>query len=439
MKNRSSKAYHYYVLALLTLAYTIGFIDRQILNLLVQPIKADLVLTDVQVSLLQGLAFSIGYLGLSPLFGRWVDVSPRRNILIGVIVIWSLFTALCGVVRGFALLFAARCGVGSAEAGLTPACWSIISDTFDDDELPRAFSIYLMGPYLGGGLALLAGGAIIDLTSHWDRSGIPLLAGAAAWQVVFLLVAIPGLILAALLFTIAEPVRRARPGVDSSAVIPLADVVRVLRDDRRFYLNFYLGMALILMPIYAFPAWIPALLMRRFAMPIADVGYQYGLITLLTGSIGVFAGPTIARAFAGRSDAALRVPLVAAAGIALCCLLVYLAPSPALVLAAAGFAGFCYSLPNAMAASAVQIASPVRMRGLTSSIYVIVVTIAGLALAPTAVALITDHIFRDEARVAESLAIVCAACSACGAAFLIRALPAYRAILAGGPGASKQN
>src|ERR1700722_1070976 len=166
------RAYPYVVLALLTLAYTVGYIDRQVLNLLVQPIKSDLGLSDVRISLLQGLGFSAGYLLLTPVFGRWVDVAPRRTILVSATAAWSFCTALAGVARNFQLLLTIRFGLGSTEAALTPASWSLISDVFDDRKLARAFSLFLAAPYFGGGLALLMGGWILQAAKTWDVSAI---------------------------------------------------------------------------------------------------------------------------------------------------------------------------------------------------------------------------------------------------------------------------
>ena len=143
-------------LLFLTLAYVLAFVDRQILNLLVDPVKRDLLLSDTQVSLLQGIAFTATYVLFGPLFGRWVDAGNRRNIVVLGVVIWSVFTVLCGFADSFWELFFARAGIGAAEACLAPAAWSMIADYFSPKKLPRAMSLFLMAPYLGGGLALIA-------------------------------------------------------------------------------------------------------------------------------------------------------------------------------------------------------------------------------------------------------------------------------------------
>ncbi|MNP58863.1 L-galactonate transporter [compost metagenome] len=133
---------------LLTFAYTVAFIDRQVLNLLVDPIKQDMFLSDVQISLLQGLAFMVAYVAFGPLFGRWVDTGKRRNVLVLGVALWSGFTVLCGMSQEYWQLFLARAGVGAAEACLAPAGWSLIADYFSRQRLPRAMSIFMLGPSL---------------------------------------------------------------------------------------------------------------------------------------------------------------------------------------------------------------------------------------------------------------------------------------------------
>lgn len=415
------------VLAILTLAYTVGFIDRQVLNLLVEPIKADYRLSDLQVSLLQGVAFSLAYMLASPLFGRWVDTKERRTILTGALVVWSTFTACTGLARGFWSLFTARSGTGAAEAGLTPAAWSMLTDTFDARRLPFAFSIFMLGPHLGGGLALLFGAAGL----HWVANGgaglLSLLGGLKPWQATFLLVSLPGFLCAALLLLIREPPRQG----DAAQSVPIGRLLDTLKERRSFYLNFYAGMGCNFIPLYALPAWMPSFAMRRFGVGISEVGLSYGSVTLLSGISGVLAGPFLARMLLrmGYRDAALRLPMVTAALVVVCAIGLYFAQSFQAALLAAGLAGFCYSAPASLAASTLQLATPNRMRGMTSAIYVFVTSVSGLMLAPTLVAFMTDHVLGDERRVGESLAIVCAGASLLTIVFMRRCCAAYRRML----------
>lgn len=421
----------WFALASLTITFTIGFIDRQLVNLLVQPIKSDFHLSDIQVSLLQGAAFSITYLLMSPFFGRWVDVSDRRRILLYCIVIWSVFTAACGLARNYLMLFLMRSGVGAAEAGLTPASWSILSDIFDEKRLARALSIYNLGPYLGNGLAMLLGGILLEWTGTLDTASWPGLSGLRPWQLTFIIISMLSLVSIVMVAALREPQRSAPKAAGSAAPMSLGEAGDVFRRNRRFYGWFYAGMALATIPIYAFPAWLPALAVRQYGVSIGHVGVTYGMVTLVFGSLGVLTGPLAARLLerAGYHDANIRVGVFAGIAVLACCVALFFRSSFEMVLIIGAVASFCYSLPTAMAATALQIVTPSRMRGFASSIYIVMVTLMGLGVAPVSVALLTDMVFRDEMRVGDSLAITCGFFAAVSTVAIIRCMSGYRQCL----------
>lgn len=420
----------WYLIFVLTLAYTVSFIDRQVLNLLVTPLKADFGLSDTQLSLLQGLAFTSAYILLSPIFGRLADTGSRRTILLGGVALWSLGTSLCGLARGYWQLFFARAAVGGAEASLTPAAWSIIADSFPVRMIPRAFSIFLMGPYIGGGLALIFGGLLLQAAEGWDLTAVPLLGALRPWQVVFLAAGLPGFVIFVMMLRIREPARKLA-ATDTGERMPASQVWRTFADRRDFYGNFYAGMASLVIVLYAFPAWMPAMLMRRFGESAATVGVQYGIAVLITGSLGVLTGPVIAGWLQrrGHVDALMRVPFFAALALIPISLALAFAPSYEFAMVVATLASFTYSLPQALASSGLQMATPNRMRGISSSVYVFVASVMGLGAAPTIVALLTDHVFADERSVGLSLSLTCATAGAVSAFFVGRALKGYRRIL----------
>lgn len=420
----------WFTVFVLTLTFSIGFVDRQMINLLVQPIKASYKLSDLQISLLQGLGFSLTYLVMSPIFGWWVDLRSRRATIIACVFVWCVFTALCGFAGGFLSLLFARALVGGAEAGLTPAAWSMLSDRFSGRRLARAMSIYGTGTYLGSGLALVLGGLILKRAASWDLSNIPLLHGMQPWQITFLLVGALGLICVALIPLIPEPKRHSEGGLTQP--IPVRTAFRIMAEHKRFYYLFYVGMALAIIPIYAFPAWLPALAMRQFHVPIAVVGTYYGIISLTTGTLGVLVSPTIANLLGklGWGDENMRLTMLTNLVVGACGLALFARPSFAALLWTGGIASFFYSMPTAMAATALQSVTPARMRGLASATFIVVVTIMGLAIAPTLVALFTDKVFRDEMRLGDSLAIVCATASFLSSACLYFLLAGYRRLLA---------
>jgi MFS family permease len=411
----------------LTLAYTISFIDRQVLNLLVEPIKAEYGLSDTRLSLLQGLAFTASYIVMSPIFGRLADTGNRRNILALGIALWSIGTLFCGLAKSYVQLFVARLSVGGAEACLTPAAWSIIPDSVPAPMVPRAFSIYFMGPYLGGGMALIFGGILLQSAETWDLAGVPILGSLAPWQLVFVAVSLPGLLLALMLVFVREPARQHEAGTAAAEPMSLKEVGAVFVERRGFYANFYLGMSALIITLYAFPAWIPTVLIRAYGASPGEVGVQYGILVLISGSVGVLSGPWLAKAFRLDKDVQglLLIPILAAALLVLVCLALPLAPSYRVALGIAGVAGMLYSLPQALGASALQLATPSRMRGIASAVYVFAVSVVGLGGAPTLVAVITDQLLGDEKRVGESLAITCGVAALLAIFFLWRSRRHY--------------
>lgn len=417
---RQEGAYAWYVVYLLTFAYTVAFIDRQVLNLLVDPIKRDLLLSDVQISLLQGLAFMTAYVLFGPLFGRWVDTGNRRNVLALGVALWSCFTVLCGMSTEFWHLFLARAGVGAAEACLAPAGFSLIADYFSRKQLPRAMSIFMLGPSLGAGLALIAGGLVIGSAPTLGR-WFPILSGLSTWQLTFVMVGAPGILLALLLLTVREPARTTVSGAaGSDQHFTLRQTLAFFWTNRPFYVPYFLGLSLLAIVIYGFPTWMPAHLMRHFGADPSSVGLRYGAQVLIIGAIGIYSGPWVERWFSARGhrDAPVRVPMMCAGVVALLCMVFPFSGSMGTALVVAGAINLFYGLPWAVAASALQISTPNRMRGVAVSIFYFLVSLFGLGIAPSIIAFVTDHVLRDPAKVGTSLAIVCAT-SALGACWLL--------------------
>ncbi|MDE2619083.1 MAG: MFS transporter [Sphingomonadales bacterium] len=179
-------------LAVFLAAYVLSFVDRQILGLMVDPIRRDLGLSDLQIGLLQGAAFALLYATLGVPFGMSVDRWSRRNLIVGGIITWSVATALCGLAGSFAALFAARVLVGVGEATLSPAVHSYLSDAYPRHRLARAMAIYNLGITLGSGMALIIGGWVVALIARSGMAEIPGLGALQPWQAAFLAVAAPG-------------------------------------------------------------------------------------------------------------------------------------------------------------------------------------------------------------------------------------------------------
>lgn len=407
MNTYPSPVYGWYVTFVLLLGFTFSFVDRQVLNLLVEPIRADLDITDTQISLLQGFAFATTYILASIPIGRMVDRFNRVRIMVGGVLFWSAATIACGLSRNYWQLLLARTGVGAGEAALSPAAWSVLADYFHPDRLSRPISVYLMGPYIGAGIAMIAGAEVLDFTRAAGAIEVPLLGALAPWQFTFIAVGLPGIVIAALIATIHEPTRTGRKEA-GHVVPPMRDVWAHMRAHKRIYIALHLGVPFIIVMLYGLQSWTPTIMVRVFGWDLADAGRTYGLIALLSGSGGVLIGPSIARLLErrGHRDATLLVAMAAAASAATCLIALPLQASATGALACIAGAGFSVTVPLALVTSTMQLVTPNEMRGVVNGAYVVTSNVMGLALGPTLVALCTDYVFEDPNAVARSLALV---------------------------------
>jgi len=419
-------AYAWYVTGLLTLAYVIAFIDRQVLALLVEPIKADLALSDTQMSLLMGLAFGIFYTVLGIPIGRLADRYSRRGIIATGITLWCLATAGCGLARGYAQLFLARVCVGVGEAALTPSALSLISDYFPRERRGRAIGCYNMGISIGVGVAMLAGGAIVGYAQTAPPLRLPLAGELEPWQSVFFLVGLPGLVLAGLIGAVREPVRRELlAGADRPS---FAFVLRYLGARWRTYGPLFLGMSVVTIVGYAYFSWIPTMFIRNWGWSIRDVGLAYGAVTIVFGPAGVLIGGWLAdrRYREGRADAHLSVAVLGALVTVPSAALVPLMPTATLALLLLVPASIGPAMATATGASALMMITPNQFRAQASAMYLFVISLLGLTLGPTVVALVTDFVFHDEGALRYSIALVSGIAGALACATLLFCSRHYR-------------
>jgi MFS family permease len=402
-----SQKYGWYVTFVLLIGFTFSFVDRQVLNLLVEPIREDLDITDTQISFLQGFAFVLTYVTMSVPIGRMVDRFNRMRIMIGGILLWSTTTIACGLSQSYGQLLAARMGVGAGEAALSPAAWSVLADYFHPDKLARPISVYLMGPYLGAGLAMIAGAEVLDWTREVDFVTVPLLGQLAPWQFTFVAVGLPGLLIAGLFATLREPQRKGRRG-NVEHVPPWSEVWAYIVRHKRIYLALHLGVPFIVIMLYGLQSWVPTILVRVFEWDLADAGRRYGVVALVAGSAGVLTGPVVASWFRrlGYVDAPLRVAILGAASATLCLITLPWISSGGAALTAIAAASFSVTLPLALITTTMQEVTPNAMRGVVNGLYVVTTNVLGLALGPTLVAASTDYVFQDTNAVAKSLALV---------------------------------
>ncbi|MEP5567695.1 MAG: MFS transporter [Halioglobus sp.] len=417
------------MIGVLLLAYTFSFIDRQILSLLVEPMKRDLSISDTQMSLLQGISFAIFYTFLGLPLGRLSDLRSRRGLIACGIFLWSVMTALCGVAKTYSFLFLARMGVGVGEAALSPAAYSLIADSVEEKHLAKSIAVYTMGIYLGGGLALIVGGVVVDWAESLNTIVLPILGEVYSWQLVFLAVGLPGLLLVPLMFTIAEPSRKVSTA--SAKNSDIKSVIAFFKDNKRTILFSNFGAAFAALAGYGALAWVPTYLMRTYQMSASEVGLAFGLIVLFGGSLGVMSGGWIADKWYGNGqrDAKLRVAMLAGILGLVPTALYPMATDLYLTLLLLAVSTYFTNFMMGLGPAAIQEVVPNQMRGQFSALYLFIVNLVGLGIGPTAVALCTDYLFHDSG-VAYSLALVPTCALAISAFFLWRCMPHYRKSLA---------
>lgn len=394
-----------YAVIVLMVAYLFSYVDRQILSMLVGPIKADLGLSDTEISLLHGLAFAIFYtvFGIWPI-GTWADKGNRRNIIAVGVFFWSLMTAVCGRMTSFAGLFAARVGVGVGEAALTPTAYSMLADYYPPEKRGRALGLFSMGVYFGIGVAIMVTGALVQYVSALPPMDLPLIGEVRGWQIPFLLLGPPGILVAFWMMTVQEPPRRG-----GTAELPsFRAVISHLLAHKGFYLNFFFGVSCLTLLFNGVAFWFPAHLMRSFGVDALFVAFTYGPIMFFAGAAGILAGGMLADRWRARGDrtAEIRVALVSVLFLWPSAIATFQAGSVTLALILAVPTLFFSSFPFGAASSAIQLVTPNQLRARVSAIYLLVINIVGIGLGATVASAISDHIFADETRIGDGVSLV---------------------------------
>jgi len=413
-EDEESAVYRWYVVAVLTLCYALSFIDRQVLSLLVEPIKRDLILTDTEFSLLQGFTFAIFYTFIGLFMGKLADTKSRRWIIVVGVTAWSLMTACCGLAKNFFHLILARVGVAVGEATLSPSAYSLIGDYFAPAKIGRAMSTYTVGVYLGSGLAFLVGGALIAAIP--EVSSLPIVGEVKAWQLLFIIIGLAGLPFALLALTIKEPKRgryvetKLGQQDDRPQVVSITRTLQFFVQNKRFYANHFFGFSMLTTVGYGFHSWVPAYFMRVHDWQASDVGVVYGTINVLAAPLGVLSGGWFGDFLSrrGHLDAFIRGPLIGAAflWIPACLATSGVTNDTTLIFALLTVLHFFASFHGGMAVAALHTVTPLQMRGQATAAYLFVINLVGLGMGPLVVALITDYIFESEQSVGASLSVV---------------------------------
>ncbi len=413
------------LVALLALASIVSQFDRTVINLMVEPIKAEFGLNDTAFGALQSVAFGIFYVVACIPLGRAADNHNRKYLLAVCLFFWSLFAMASGLARSYAHLFLTRIGVAVGEASLTPAGLSMLSDHFPPEKLGRPVSGFLMSAPVGQGLAFMGGGSLLTaLAGSSMLEGGGLMSGLQPWQAAFIVVGAPGLLLVPLFLLMREPKRR------GAAIQPLspAEATDVIISRWRALLPMFIGFSMVLLVAYSIAIWTPALLQRTYGWNPAQIGLGFGLVLMICGTAGVYAAGVLADRLAakGHRDAHLKV---AAGGFAVAGVtgtLAPLMPTPALALALLGVTVFFGNMPFPCAATSLQLIVPNRARAQISAVYVTITTLVGLSVGPTVIGLMTDYVFRDPADIRYSMSVMIAIAAPIMVVMMLLAMKPYR-------------
>lgn len=309
--NKNGAAYRWYVVILLLAVFILSYFDRFILSLLVEPLKAAMKLSDFEIGLLLGPAFSTFHVLVAIPLGWFADRSNRKYLLLAGIVIWCSSTVGSGLVATFLPLFLMRLGLGLGEAVVSPCSVSIISDYFNRRERPRAISVYMAGPYLGAGLAFLLGGLIVGHLQKLGHVTWPLFGTLAPWQATFVLVGIPGFLLAGLMLTLKEPVRQET----TSERPPITAAFRYMAARWRGFGGLIVG-STCNFALSALTLWNVPLFSRVWGWGVAETGLITGLFYFTAGPLGTALAVWSMRWFGRQgSDASMRVLIL---GLLIC-------------------------------------------------------------------------------------------------------------------------
>jgi MFS family permease len=371
------------MVALLTVAYLFSYIDRTILGLLIQPIKADLQLSDEQIGWLLGPAFAVFYATMGLPFGWLVDRKRRTWIIAGGIALWSVATAACGLARSFAQLFVARMTVGVGEAVLSPAAFSIIGDSFPPERRGKPIAAYSMAITLGTGLASLIGAGVLAWAKNRPELALPGYGPIAPWQATFLAVGLPGLLVALAFLFRRDPPRQAAAAADADlAGNGMGDTLRYVGARWTTYVTFVSLMCVVTIVAYSH-GFLPATFERTWGWAPETYAARTGIATLLIGPATYLVAGWLSDRWTaqGIADAPLRIVLMPTAWGA--------------------FAILCLNTVALGAASATGVTAllsitPAAIRGQVVALYYMAISLTGLLLGPTTVGMLSTRVFGED-------------------------------------------
>jgi MFS family permease len=425
------RARAWYATAVLCFMFWMSVLDRFVLSLLVAPLRRDMGITDTQFALLNGTAFIVTFALLGLAAGVLADRFSRRSIIFLGVTVWSLATAACGVTENFAQLFLCRIGVGAGEAALNPCATSMLADLFPRERLTFATAMYALGGTVGAGMAFLVGGSIISLVSQYDVVPIPVIGDVRSWQAVFIIIGVPGLVLALLVFTVSEPIRRGKTNLVPAGLSWQATygaLLKFMNARRRFFFWHYLGFTFASTVVVGCIGWYPAHMARTYHLSTGRIGLTLGLTIICAGAIGkVLCGRAVDAIYRrGYRDAQIRwyagcLLVAAPAGV-----IGTTSGHLELFLVGIGIMVTLLQPLPACAYTAMNLITPNELRGAGVAFFNVTAGLVGSVAGPVLVAAIGEHYFKGPAGIGFGMASVIAVCCPLGAASLALGFRAMR-------------
>jgi len=393
------------MVAVLFLLYLLSFVDRTVFAVMASSVKEDLGLSDTEISLALGPAFTLCYAVFSVPLGWAADRLPRRWVIFTGTALWSLATAATGLSRSFPALLSSRAAVGIGEASLLPSAMSLLADRFPRERLATALAVFQTAIYFGSGAAFALVALILGSVDTIDTF-LPFLASLEPWRLTFLVLGLPGMLIALLVFTLSEPLRRADQPLEGSPEKSSQEFRAFLRERMGLLSLLGIGFGLVATVAYAILAWIPTYMQREFHWTPVYFGPIISIVYLVNAAALLFKGALMDWMFrCGFRDAHVRLYvylllLSTPAAIAL-----FLVKAPALFIPLLGVVLVVLVPFMAFIMAAIQIFAPASIRGRITGSFVMVFGLFG-AIGPVAVGLITDHVFHDEQRLGASLLVL---------------------------------
>lgn len=390
-----STRYAWYMVILLTVAYVLSFIDRYILGLLIEPIKADLGLTDTQIGYLLGLAFSLFYATMGLPLGYLADRKRRTVMVAAGIAVWSAATVASGMAKNFLHMFIARMSVGAGEATLNPCTMSMISDSFPREKRGRPIAFYTAALSIGAGIASLLSAGILVWAKSVDQVSVPLFGTIAPWQLTFIIVGLPGLFLAPLILTLREPPRQRTTG---TVVAPKFSVMLAHVGSRwKTYASFVYFVCVMTIVAYS-QGWYAPMFLRTWGWEAQTYATVNAFVLLAVGPLTVnIAGWLNDKFYArGKKETPLLIIIIGVCVLVPTGIIAPLMPSPVLAFVVIVFNTCGIALASATGVTALINITPSEIRGSTVALYYMTMSLAGLLLGPGTVGWLSDNVFGNE-------------------------------------------